>query len=57
MCFGVDDLIKKGYFPKGSRILTIHSGGLQGRQAMKVKLKKLLNTPDVNDFGMKYGCA
>jgi 1-aminocyclopropane-1-carboxylate deaminase len=30
MFFGLFDLIKKGYFPKGSRIVAIHTGGLQG---------------------------
>lgn len=29
--FGLIDMIKKGMFPKGSRILFIHTGGLQGR--------------------------
>ncbi|RZG72070.1 1-aminocyclopropane-1-carboxylate deaminase/D-cysteine desulfhydrase [Acinetobacter wuhouensis] len=31
MMFGIFDLIQKDYFPKNSRILVIHSGGLQGR--------------------------
>jgi hypothetical protein len=30
MVLGVYDLIKKGFFPKGSKILLIHTGGLQG---------------------------
>jgi len=30
MMFGIYDLMKKGFFPKGSRILAIHTGGLQG---------------------------
>ncbi|PZX48502.1 1-aminocyclopropane-1-carboxylate deaminase/D-cysteine desulfhydrase [Algoriphagus chordae] len=30
MAFGIWDLIKKDYFKKGSKILMIHSGGLQG---------------------------
>ncbi len=30
MMYGIFDLIRKGYFPKGSRVLAIHSGGLQG---------------------------
>lgn len=30
MFFGVFDLIKKGYFPKGATICLIHTGGLQG---------------------------
>lgn len=31
MMFGVFDLIRKNYFPEGSTILVIHSGGLQGK--------------------------
>lgn len=40
MVFGVMDLIKKDYFPKNSKILLIHTGGLQGIQGMNLKLKK-----------------
>jgi 1-aminocyclopropane-1-carboxylate deaminase/D-cysteine desulfhydrase-like pyridoxal-dependent ACC family enzyme len=32
--FGVLDLIRKDYFPKHSRILIIHSGGLQGNRSL-----------------------
>ena len=32
MLFGIFDLIEKAYFPPHTRILAIHSGGLQGRQ-------------------------
>ena len=31
MLMGILDLIDKNYFPNGSRLLVIHSGGLQGR--------------------------
>jgi 1-aminocyclopropane-1-carboxylate deaminase len=31
MLYGIIDLIQKGYFPANSRILLLHSGGLQGR--------------------------
>jgi len=31
MMYGILDKIKSGYFPKGSVILAIHTGGLQGR--------------------------
>jgi 1-aminocyclopropane-1-carboxylate deaminase len=34
MVFGVMDLIEKNYFKKGSKILLIHTGGLQGIQGM-----------------------
>jgi 1-aminocyclopropane-1-carboxylate deaminase/D-cysteine desulfhydrase-like pyridoxal-dependent ACC family enzyme len=30
MMFGVFDLIKKDYFARGTRIIAIHTGGLQG---------------------------
>lgn len=30
MLFGICDLIERGYFPANSRILAIHTGGLQG---------------------------
>lgn len=32
--YAVDDLIGKGYFPPGSRVLVIHSGGLQGNDSL-----------------------
>lgn len=35
MMFGVNDLVKKNYFPRGSRILCIHTGGLQGNQSLQ----------------------
>ena len=38
MMFGVLDLIDKGYFPSNSRILAIHTGGLQGIEGMNKKL-------------------
>ncbi len=40
MFFGIMDLIEKGYFPKGSKILAIHTGGLQGIEGMNRTLKK-----------------
>jgi 1-aminocyclopropane-1-carboxylate deaminase len=39
MMFGIFDLIEKGFFPKGSKILAIHTGGLQGIEGMNLKLK------------------
>ena len=30
MMYGIQDMIKKSMFPKGSRILAVHTGGLQG---------------------------
>lgn len=40
MFFGIMDLIKKGYFEKGTKILAIHTGGLQGIDGMNLVLKK-----------------
>ncbi len=40
MFFGIFDLIDKNYFPKGSKILAIHTGGLQGIVGMNSQLKK-----------------
>lgn len=33
MMFGILDLIQKGYFKRGSTILALHTGGLQGRSS------------------------
>jgi 1-aminocyclopropane-1-carboxylate deaminase len=40
MMFGIYDLIKKGFFPKNSKILAIHTGGLQGISGMNIVLKR-----------------
>lgn len=40
MLFGIVDLIRKDYFKKGSKILAIHTGGLQGIQGMNLKLQQ-----------------
>jgi len=40
MVFGVIDLIHKNYFPANSKILLIHTGGLQGIDGMNIKLKQ-----------------
>lgn len=39
MMFGVMDMIEKKLFPKGSKILVIHTGGLQGIEGMNRKLQ------------------
>jgi 1-aminocyclopropane-1-carboxylate deaminase len=40
MMYGIYDLMEKGYFPKQSKILAIHTGGLQGIEGMNQKLKQ-----------------
>ena len=39
MMFGILDLIEQGYFKKGTKILAIHTGGLQGISGMNTRLK------------------
>lgn len=50
MVFGVIDLINKDYFSEGTKILVIHTGGIQGIQGMNKKLKNkklpLIHTND-----------
>ena len=47
MVFGVMDLIRKNYFREHSKILLIHTGGIQGIAGMNIKLKnKCLPTID-----------
>lgn len=40
MMFGVIELINKGYFPENSKILVIHTGGLQGVKGINNMLKE-----------------
>lgn len=42
MMFGINDLIKQNYFPKNSKIVAIHTGGLQGLDGMKPKIEKVM---------------
>ncbi len=39
MVYGVLDLIEKNYFKAGSKILMIHTGGIQGIHGMNINLK------------------
>jgi 1-aminocyclopropane-1-carboxylate deaminase len=49
MVFGVMDLIQKNYFPAHSKILLIHTGGIQGIQGMNLKLKNK-QLPTINIY-------
>ncbi|WP_394347939.1 1-aminocyclopropane-1-carboxylate deaminase/D-cysteine desulfhydrase [Polaribacter aestuariivivens] len=40
MLFGIVDLVKKNHFPTNSKILAIHTGGLQGIAGFNRKLEK-----------------
>jgi len=46
MMFGILKLMEEGYFRKNSRILAIHTGGLQGIEGMNLLLKKK-NLPQI----------
>lgn len=41
MMYGLFDLIKKQYFPRGTTIIAVHTGGLQGLRGMKEKMEML----------------
>jgi len=41
MMFGIMDLIKKNYFKRNSKILAVHTGGLQGIAGMNQRLLKM----------------
>ena len=43
MMFGVFDRIKKGRYKKGTKLVAIHCGGLQGNEGMKNRFKVELN--------------
>jgi len=40
VAYGLIDLVKRAYFPAGSKLLMIHTGGLQALEGMNEKLKK-----------------
>jgi 1-aminocyclopropane-1-carboxylate deaminase len=35
MIYGIEDMIRKGFFSEGQRIIAIHTGGLQGNRGLK----------------------
>jgi 1-aminocyclopropane-1-carboxylate deaminase len=42
MMFGIFDMIEKGYFPEGSKIVVIHTGGLQGIAGFNQRFENIL---------------
>ncbi|NNC50839.1 MAG: 1-aminocyclopropane-1-carboxylate deaminase/D-cysteine desulfhydrase [Flaviramulus sp.] len=40
MMYGIFNLLENNYFPKGAKILAIHTGGLQGIEGMNAVLRK-----------------
>jgi 1-aminocyclopropane-1-carboxylate deaminase len=45
MMFGLFEMLHHGYFPTGSKILAIHTGGLQGNIGLNKKYKAELPVP------------
>jgi 1-aminocyclopropane-1-carboxylate deaminase/D-cysteine desulfhydrase-like pyridoxal-dependent ACC family enzyme len=43
MMFGLYDLISKHYFPTGSKIIALHTGGLQGIRGFNVRFGNLIH--------------
>ncbi|KAA3639533.1 MAG: 1-aminocyclopropane-1-carboxylate deaminase/D-cysteine desulfhydrase [Bacteroidetes bacterium] len=43
MLFGIYDLIQKGFFPEGSTILAVHTGGLQGITGFNERFGGIIN--------------
>lgn len=43
MFYGIFDLIEQDYFPKGSRIMAVHTGGLQGIQGFNQRYGQLID--------------
>ena len=41
MFFGIYDLVQRGYFKKCSKIIAIHTGGLQGLRGLASKIKSI----------------
>lgn len=41
MFWGINQMITENYFPQGSRILSVHSGGLQGIAGINQRLKNI----------------
>ncbi|MDZ4707258.1 MAG: pyridoxal-phosphate dependent enzyme [Saprospiraceae bacterium] len=54
--FGLFDLIKKGYFKSGSRLVWLHTGGLQGIEGFNYKRKtKTVQLPQVDLIAHRDG--
>ncbi|MGK0365607.1 MAG: 1-aminocyclopropane-1-carboxylate deaminase [Saprospiraceae bacterium] len=43
MFFGIFDLVEKGYFEKGSTVVAVHTGGLQGIEGFRVRYGDILS--------------
>lgn len=43
MFYGICDMLKNGFFESGSRIVLVHTGGLQGNIGMKKRVDSIIN--------------
>lgn len=43
MMYGIVSMAEQNFFPRGSRIVAIHTGGLQGKRGMQEKIQTLLS--------------
>ena len=50
MFYGICQLLKSNCFEKGSKIVLIHTGGLQGNEGMKTKIKSILKSKLYDQF-------
>lgn len=41
LMYALFDLVERGYFPRGARIVALHTGGLQGLNGMRQRHKKI----------------
>ncbi len=46
MLYGVFDLIEKGFFPKNTTIIAVHTGGLQGIEGFNARFGNLIQVQD-----------
>ena len=44
MMYAIVKLIKDDFFPKGTKIVAVHTGGLQGKRGMEQKIQALIES-------------
>jgi 1-aminocyclopropane-1-carboxylate deaminase/D-cysteine desulfhydrase-like pyridoxal-dependent ACC family enzyme len=43
MMYGIVSMVEQDFFPQGSKIVAVHTGGLQGKRGMEQKINSLLS--------------
>lgn len=56
LCYAIDDEIRRGVIAPGSHVVSLHSGGLQGRRAMQSRIVRQA-ARRANNEEVKYECA